>query len=58
MSGISRDEIRFALLLLTLLDEEKQRANSLKDGEVTTWDILIEKFMKKFFPPIENARRR
>ena len=47
-----------ALFPLTLHDEAKQWANSLEEGLVTTWDNFIEKFMKKFFPPIENERRK
>lgn len=50
--------MHLALFLLTLSDEEKQLANSLEEEEARTWDSSIEKFMKKFFPTIENARRR
>lgn len=32
--------------------------NSLEHEEVTKWEDLIEKFMKKFVPPIKNDRRR
>lgn len=41
-----------------LRDKAKGWANSLKHREITTWEDLIMKFMKKFFSPIENARRR
>lgn len=58
MSGISKDELRFALFSLTLRDKEKWWVNSLKHGEVTTCKELIENFMKKFFLPIKNARKR
>lgn len=30
----------------------------MEHGEVTTWEDLIEKFMKKFFPTIKIAKRR
>ena len=58
MPEILQDELRFALFPLTLRDEAKQWVNSLEEREVSTWDDMIEKFMKKFFLPIENARRR
>lgn len=39
--------MRWALALfpLTLRDEAKQWTNSLEEGEIKTWDSLIEKFM-------------
>lgn len=40
-----------------LKDKAKGWANSLEYGEITTWEDLIEKFMKKHFSPIDNARR-
>ncbi|KAA0060174.1 hypothetical protein E6C27_scaffold542G00490 [Cucumis melo var. makuwa] len=42
-----------SLFFLTLRDEAKRWENSLEQGEVTTWEDLIEKFMKEFFLPIE-----
>lgn len=58
MLEISRDELRFTFFLLTLKNGAKQWENSLKHGKETTWEELIEKFMKKVFPLIENTRRR
>lgn len=31
---------------------------SLELGEITTWSQIIEEFMKKYFPPTENVKRR
>ncbi|KGN45973.1 hypothetical protein Csa_005655 [Cucumis sativus] len=58
MPDISLDKLHLALFPLILHNETKQWANALEEEEATTSDNLIEKFMKKFFPPIENAIRR
>lgn len=58
MRGTLQDELCFTLFLLTLRDEAKRWPNSLEQGEVSTWDDLIEKVIKKFCPPFVNARRR
>lgn len=37
---------------------QRDWTNFLEHEEVITWEDLIEKFMKKFFPPIEDAKGR
>lgn len=37
---------------------ESGRLHYLDAEDVTTWDQMVEKFMKRFFPPTENAKRR
>lgn len=56
--SISRGELRLVLFPLTLRDEVKRWANSLEHGKVKIWKDLIERFIKKFFPPYKNAKRR
>lgn len=56
MSGISMDELQSALFPSTLKDELKRL--KILNGQVTTWEDLIENFIKKFFPSVENAKRR
>uniref|UniRef100_UPI001C3D1ED9 retrotransposon gag family protein n=1 Tax=Picosynechococcus sp. (strain ATCC 27264 / PCC 7002 / PR-6) TaxID=32049 RepID=UPI001C3D1ED9 len=56
--NISADDIRLTLFPFSLRDEARQWAYSLEPGEITTWNQMIEKFMKKYFPLTENARRR
>lgn len=56
MSGISTDELQSALFPSTLKDELKRL--KILYGQVTTWEDLIENFIKKFFPSVENAKRR
>ena len=56
--NITVDEIHLTLFPFSLRDEVRQCAYSFEPGEVTTWNQMIENFMKKFFPTTKNAKRR
>ncbi|XP_038889363.1 uncharacterized protein LOC120079279 [Benincasa hispida] len=58
ISGVTPEGIRLYLFPYTLRDEANIWAHSLEPNEITSWDQLVEWFMKKFFPPTVNARRR
>lgn len=42
----------------SLRDEAREWAYSLEPGEIITWEQMMEKFMKKQFPSIEDSKRR
>ncbi|XP_038887458.1 uncharacterized protein LOC120077591 [Benincasa hispida] len=56
--GITPVGIRLYLFPYTLRDKAKRWAHSLEANEITSSDQLVEWFMKKFFPPAINTRRR
>ncbi|XP_038902511.1 uncharacterized protein LOC120089170 [Benincasa hispida] len=55
---VTSEGIRLYLFPYTLQDEAKRWAHSLEQNEINYWDQLVERFMKKFFPPAVNARRQ
>src|SRR5438270_4596482 len=44
------DSIRLRLFPFSLKDKAKVWLNSLPSGVITSWDILVQKFLAKFFP--------
>ena len=57
-NGVTDDAIRLRLFPFSLRDKAKSWLNSLPSGSITTWDILAQKFLAKFFPPAKTARLR
>ncbi|XP_038902418.1 uncharacterized protein LOC120089063 [Benincasa hispida] len=55
--GVTPEHVRLYLFPYTLKDEAKRWAYSLEPNEITSWGQLVERFMKKFFPPTVNAKR-
>ena len=56
--NITAKEIKLILFPFSLRDKARQWAYSLEPCEITTWSQMIGKFMKKYFSPIDNAKRR
>ena len=47
------------LFLFSLKDKAKAWLNSLSPGSITSWELLVTKFLTKFFPMAKtNALRR
>ena len=44
------DSVRLRLFPFSLKDKAKAWLNSLPSGVITSWDILTQKFLSKFFP--------
>lgn len=56
--NITLEGIRRTLFRFSLRDETKQWVYSLEPSKITTWAQVIEKFLKKYFPPTKNEKRR
>ena len=57
-NDVSDDAIRLRLFPFSLRDKAKVWLNSLLSGTITTWDILAQKFLVKFFPQAKMAKMR
>lgn len=57
-NGVSTDAIRLRLFPFSLKDKAKAWLNSQPVGSITTWDILAQKFLSKYFPPSKTAKLR
>ena len=53
------DSVRLRLFPFSLKDKAKAWLNSLSLGSITSWELLVTKFLSKFFPmAMTNALRR
>ncbi|GLU23925.1 hypothetical protein SLE2022_398990 [Rubroshorea leprosula] len=57
-NGVSDDAVRLRLFPFSLRDKAKNWLNSLPVGSITTWDMMAQKFLSKFFPPAKTAKMR
>ena len=57
-NGVSEDAIRLRLFPFSLKDKARSWLNSFPPGTFTTWDILANKFLLKYFPPSKTAQIR
>ena len=48
--GVPEDAIRLNLLSLSLAGEAKRWLYSFKGNNLQTWEEVVEKFLKKYFP--------
>ena len=55
-NGVTDDAIRLRLFPFSLRDKAKSWLNSLPSRSITTWDVLAQKFLTKFFPPAKKPR--
>ena len=49
------DAIRLTLFSFSLSREEKRLLHSFKSNSLKTWDEVVEKFLKKYFPESKTA---
>ena len=48
--GVLEDTVRLSLLSFSLSGEAKRWLHSFKGNSLKTWDEVVEKFLKKYFP--------
>ncbi|KAI3697807.1 hypothetical protein L6452_30904 [Arctium lappa] len=53
--GVSNDALRLTLFPFSLRDRAKSWFNSLAPGSVPSWSNMVERFLRKYFPPTRNA---
>ena len=58
INGVSDDAIRLRLFSFSLRDKAKSWLHSLPVGSITTWDVLTQKFLAKYFSPSKTAKMR
>ena len=50
ITGVLEDAIRLSLFLFSLAGEAKRWLYSFKGNNLKTWEEVVEKFLKKYFP--------
>jgi len=50
LAGVPEDAIRLSLFSFSLSGEAKRWLHSYKGNSLKTWDEMVEKFLKKYFP--------
>jgi len=50
LAGVPEDAIRLSLFSFSLFGEAKRWLHSFKGNSLKTWDEVVEKFLKKYFP--------
>ena len=53
--GVPKDAIRLSLFSFSLFGEAKRWLHSFKGNSLKTWDEVVEKFLKKYFPESKTA---
>ncbi|MDV3146734.1 MAG: hypothetical protein Q8754_02790 [Sweet potato little leaf phytoplasma] len=56
LNGVSEDAIRLRLFPFSLQDKARDWLQSIPPGSITTWDALVQAFLKKFFPPAKTVK--
>jgi len=54
--GVPKDAIRLSLFSFSLSGEAKRWLHSFKGNSLKTWDEVVEKFLKKYFPESKTAK--
>ncbi|GKU89504.1 hypothetical protein SLEP1_g3633 [Rubroshorea leprosula] len=57
-NGVSNESVRLTLFLFSLRDKAKSWLQSFPVGHFTIWNVLVDKFIAKFFPPSKTAKLR
>ncbi|XP_006579215.1 uncharacterized protein [Glycine max] len=55
LAGVPVDAIRLSLFSFSLSGEAKRWLHSFKGDNLKTWDEVVEKFLKKYFPKSKTA---
>jgi len=56
ITGVPEDAVRLSLFLFSLSREAKRWFHSFKANSLKTWDEVVEKFLKKYFPESKTAK--
>ncbi|GKU88727.1 hypothetical protein SLEP1_g2957 [Rubroshorea leprosula] len=57
-NGVSNESVRLTLFPFSLHDKAKSWLQSFPAGHFTIWNVLVDKFIAKFFPPSKIAKLR
>jgi len=55
IAGVLEDAVRLSLFSFSLCGEAKRWLHSFKGNSLKTWDEVVEKFLKKYFPESKTA---
>ena len=58
IAGATQDALRLRLFPCSLRDRARAWLNSLPFDSIVTWNELVDKFLKKYFPPTKNTKLR
>ena len=58
LNGVRPEVITLQLFPFSLRDVAVTWFDSLRVGSVNTWEVLVEAYMRRFFPPALIAERR
>ena len=53
--GVPEDAVRLSLFSFSLAGEAKRWLHSFKGNNLKTWEKVVEKFLKKYFPESKTA---
>ncbi|KAJ9546604.1 hypothetical protein OSB04_019147 [Centaurea solstitialis] len=56
--GLDQETMRLLFFTYSLKDKAKDWLSSQPPHSITSWDDLVTKFLKKYFPPTRNAKLR
>jgi len=54
--GVPEDAIRLSLFSFSLSGDAKRWHHFFKGNNMKTWDEVVEKFLKKYFPESKTAK--
>jgi len=55
IAGVLEDAVRLSLFSFSLSGEAKRWLHSFKGNSLKTWDEVVEKFLKKYFPEFKTV---
>ena len=55
IAGVPEDAIRLSMFSFSLCGEAKRWIHSFKGNGLKTWDEVVEKFLKKYFPEFKTV---
>ena len=58
LAGMTEDAVRLSLFSFSLSGEAKRWLYSFKGNSLKTWDEVVEKFLKKYFPESKTVERK
>jgi len=58
LAGMTEDAVRLSLFSFSLSGEAKGWLYSFKGNSLKTWDEVVEKFLKKYFPESKTVERK
>ena len=56
IAGVPEDAVRLNLFSFSLAGEAKRWLHSFKGNNLKTWEEVVEKFLKKYFPESKTAK--